>query len=196
MGGARLRAGWVSVAIAIAVAACGSRQPVSTTTVSSGGADVAPAPDSTSAEPEPSSEEFGEPKPPVEPSDEVPEDLERRDVKMTSYEDAMAAPIELGDATRDGGEAQLTGEEVARVMDGHLDDMYEACIRKELERGNELGTVTVDVAIRGRDGMVLGATVEPGRRRFKKCIIGYLEDVRFPAFASPRMGARYRFRAG
>ncbi len=194
MGVTRLRAGWVSVAIAIA--ACGSRQPVRTAMVSSDGADVAAAPDSTPIESEPPNEEVGEAKPPVEASDEAPEDLSRRDVRMTSYEDAMAAPIELGDATRDGGEAQLTGEEVARVMDGHLDEMYEACIRKELERGNELGTVTVDVAIRGRDGMVLGATVEPGRRRFKKCIVGYLEDVRFPAFASPRMGARYRFHAG
>ena len=115
---------------------------------------------------------------------------------MMSYEEAMAAPIDLGDVTSDGGEAQLTGEEVARVMDAHLDEMYEACIRKELERDNELGTVTVDLAIRGSDGMVLGATVEPGRRRFKKCIVGYLEEVRFPGFASARMGARYRFHAG
>jgi hypothetical protein len=78
-------------------------------------------------------------------------------------------------------------------MDAHLDEMYDECIRTELERGNELGTVTIDLAIRGRDGMVLGTTIEPGRRRFKNCLKNYLEDVRFPTFASPRMGARYRF---
>ncbi len=125
--------------------------------------------------------------------DESREERERRDVKMMSYEDAMALPVEIGDASIDGGEAQLTGEEIARFMDAHLDDMYDECIKKELRRGNELGTVTIDLAIRGKDGMVLGTTIEPGRRRFKKCIEDYLEDVRFPTFASVRMGARYRF---
>ena len=74
--------------------------------------------------------------------------------------------------------------------------MYDECIVKELRRGNELGTVTIDLAIRGEDGMVLGTTIEPGRRRFRKCLESYLEDVRFPSFASPRMGARYRFHTG
>ena len=55
------------------------------------------------------------------------------------------------------------------------------------------GDPPIDLAIRGRDGMILGATVEPGRRRFQRCLESYLEDVRFPSFASPRMGARYRF---
>lgn len=183
--------------VAVLLAACGSRQSVSTTAVSSGGADIAAAVESepTTAESEPEVESDGAGSA-DEAADEAAEEPSRRDVKMTSYEEAMAAPIELGDVTRDGGESQLTGEEVARVMDEHLDEMYEACIRRELERGNELGTVTVDLAIRGRDGRVLGATVEPGRRRFKKCIVGYLEEVRFPGFASPRMGARYRFHAG
>lgn len=115
---------------------------------------------------------------------------------MVSYEEAMARPVEIGDATAEGGEAQLTGEQVARFMDDHLDEMYDECIEKELGRDNELGTVTIDLAIRGKDGMVLGATIDPGRRRFKKCLENYLEDVRFPTFASPRMGARYRFHAG
>ena len=120
----------------------------------------------------------------------------RRDIRMMSYEEAMARPVEVGDATADGGEAQLSGEEVASFMDHHLDEMYELCIEKEIRRENELGTVTIDLAIRGKDGMVLGTTIDPGRRRFKKCLEDYLEDVRFPTFASPRMGARYRFHAG
>ncbi len=124
------------------------------------------------------------------------EEPRRRDRKMMSYEEAMALPVMLGDAMVEGGEAQLSATEVARFMDGHLDDMYEECIRKELERGNSLGTVTIDLAIRGQDGMILGATIEPGRRRFKSCLESYLEEVRFPKFSSPRMGARYRIHAG
>ncbi|NNE19855.1 MAG: hypothetical protein HKN10_15395, partial [Myxococcales bacterium] len=108
----------------------------------------------------------------------------------------MARPVEVGDATADGGEAQLSAEEVASFMDDHLDEMYELCIEKEIRRENELGTVTIDLAIRGKDGMILGTTIDPGRRRFKKCLEAYLEDVRFPSFASPRMGARYRFHTG
>lgn len=135
----------------------------------------------------------------IELSDETDasrERPERRDIRMTSYERAMARPVEVGDATAEGGEAQLSGEEVATFMDDHLDEMYELCIEKELRRENELGTVTIDLAIRGKDGMVLGTTIDPGRRRFKKCLEDYLEDVRFPTFASPRMGARYRFHTG
>ena len=125
-----------------------------------------------------------------------PEKPRRRDVKMMSYEEAMALPVAVGDATVEGEERQLSAAEVARILDGHLDDMYEECIRKELERDNPLGTVTIDLAIRGQDGMILGVTIEPGRRRFKSCLESYLEDVRFPKFSSPRMGARYRIHAG
>ena len=125
-----------------------------------------------------------------------PDNPRRRDTKMMSYEEAMALPVTVGDAMSEGGEAQLSAGEIARFMDGHLDEMYEECIRKELERGNSLGTVTLDLAIRGQDGMILGVTIEPGRRRFKSCLQSYLEDLRFPEFSSPRMGARYRIHAG
>lgn len=183
------------------IAACGGRQSSNPTTVNSGGADVqanasAESPSSTEVEAVPDEpidlEAFAR-EPSVEDAEVVSEEPAPRDAKMMSYEEAMALPIEMGDATSDVGETQLSAEEVARIMDGHLDDMYEECVRKELERGNVLGTVTMDLAIRGKDGMVLGATIEPGRRRFKKCLESYVEDLRFPAFASPRIGARYRF---
>lgn len=199
--GGDVRVLWLSGILLIA--ACGGRQSSRPTTVHSGGANV---PTDASVE-SPSSAEFDavadEPvdleafarEPSIEETDVVTGEPPPRDVKMMSYEEAMTLPIEMGDATREGGEAQLSAAEVARLMDSHLDDMYEECIRKELERGNELGTVTMDLAIRGEDGMILGVTIEPGRRRFKKCLESYVEDVRFPTFASPRMGARYRFHA-
>lgn len=187
-----MRVAWLSGVMWVGVA-CGSTQSPSATTVGGGGTDDV-------------SEQAIAEAPPVADAEVAVEDLEepddasdrrlRRDVRMVSYEEAMERPIELGDATLEGGEAQLTGEEVALFMDEHLDEMYDECIKRELGRDNELGTVTIDLAIRGKDGMVLGATIEPGRRRFKRCLENYLEDVRFPRFASPRMGARYRFHAG
>ncbi|MGB3050513.1 MAG: hypothetical protein WBB42_05910 [Polyangiales bacterium] len=198
MGGTEIRAIFLVGAVSMC-AACGSAQSPSSTTVSSGGADV---PEEAIADPgsgvDTESKAVDEEEE-VELSDETKasrERRERRDIKMRSYDEAMARPVEVGDATAEGGEAQLSGEEVASFMDDHLDEMYELCIEKELRRENELGTVTIDLAIRGKDGMVLGTTIDPGRRRFKKCLEDYLEDVRFPTFASPRMGARYRFHAG
>jgi hypothetical protein len=189
---------WLGAAILVG-AACGSPQSPGTTTVSGGGADVpdqAVAEDLAEADVEAAATDLEEAGEQRTDADASSEERSRRDTKIVSYEEAMARPVEIGDATAEGGEAQLSGDQVARFMDDHLDEMYEECIQKELERGNELGTVTIDLAIRGRDGMVLGATVEPGRRRFRKCLESYLEDVRFPKFASPRMGARYRFHAG
>ena len=108
----------------------------------------------------------------------------------------MARPVEMGDPTVEGGESQLSAEQVESVMDVHLEAMYELCIYRELERRDALGTVTMDLAIRGRDGMILGTTIEPGRHRFKRCLERHLNDVYFPTFASPRMGVRYRFDTG
>ncbi|MEM9728782.1 MAG: hypothetical protein AAF997_09370, partial [Myxococcota bacterium] len=62
----------------------------------------------------------------------------------------------------------------------------------EYQRGGKLDTVTIDIAILG-DGSVQGATVSPGSPRFRTCIISVVEDVRFPEFPAPRMGARYQF---
>jgi hypothetical protein len=197
MAGKKVRAMLLGCAVLIC-ASCGSAQSPSSTTVTSGGADV-----SEEAIVEPVRRVDSEPSAvdavgANELSGEAdgPERRNRRDIRMMSYEEAMARPVEVGDATADGGEAQLSGEEIASFMDDHLDEMYELCIEKEIRRENELGTVTIDLAIRGKDGMVLGTTIDPGRRRFKKCLEDYLEDVRFPTFASPRMGARYRFHAG
>ena len=189
--------GWVgirsvgSIGLVLVGAACGSNQAQETTAIRSGGVDLSEEPPAAA----PASEEEFDPEvwnPDLAVDDEESSDRKRaprRDIKMMSYDEAMALPVELGDASAGGGEGQLTGDEIARFMDDHLDDMYDECIRKELQRGNELGTVTIDLAIRGKDGMVVGTTIDPGRRRFKNCLEDYLEDVRFPPFASARTGA-------
>ncbi len=180
----------VACATAVFIAGCGSKQSSGSTTAHEAESEIAEAPSTVAvSESEPVALKPDD----VEPPEDTREDQEKRDVKMMSYEEAMALPMELGDASTDGGETQLTGEAIARVMDGELDGMYHECIEKELRRGNPLGTVTMDLAIRGKDGMVLGTTIDPGRRRFRKCLVDYLEEVRFPTFAAARMGARYRF---
>ncbi len=192
--------GWVSmraiglVGLTLIGAACGAKQSQGTTAVRSGGADLSGEPPVIEvASDEEVDLEIWAPEVEVDEEESADKKPPRRDIKMMSYEEAMALPVELGDATAGGGEGQLTGEEIARFMDEHLDEMYDECIARELQRGNALGTVTIDLAIRGKDGMVVGTTIEPGRRRFKNCLEGYLEDLRFPPFASTRMGARYRF---
>ena len=111
---------------------------------------------------------------------------------LISYDEAMQKPVSVGDATDGCPEKQLSDAQVVVEMDRHLDRMYRACVVPEYKRGRELDTVTIDIAILG-DGSVQGATVSPGSKRFRSCIAGVVEDVKFPKFDAPRMGARYQF---
>lgn len=111
---------------------------------------------------------------------------------LISYEQAMEQPVEVGDATDECPEQQLSDAQVVDEMDRHLDVMVRRCVVSEYQRGGKLDTVTIDIAILG-DGSVQGATVSPGSKRFRACIVGVVEDVRFPEFSAPRMGARYQF---
>ncbi|MEM7137030.1 MAG: hypothetical protein AAF500_10650 [Myxococcota bacterium] len=109
-----------------------------------------------------------------------------------SYDEAMQKPVEVGDATDECPEGQLSDTEVVAEMDRHLDTMFQRCVVSEYQRGGKLDTVTIDIAILG-NGTVQGATVSPGSPRFRTCIVGVVEDVKFPEFGAPRMGARYQF---
>lgn len=111
---------------------------------------------------------------------------------LISYDEAMQKPVEVGDATEDCAEDQLSDAVIVEEMDRHLNDMYAECVVPEYRRGRKLDTVTIDIAILG-DGSVQGATVSPGSAKFKKCIAGIVEDLEFPKFSAPRMGARYQF---
>ena len=110
-----------------------------------------------------------------------------------SYEDAMNQAVELGDATRGGGERQLRREDVAAVMNRHLNSMF-SCVSQERGRGGKLGNVRIDIAIRG-SGNVMGASVRAGSPTFRKCIVGKVRNIHFPQFPAPRMGATYSFSA-
>jgi hypothetical protein len=108
-----------------------------------------------------------------------------------SYEDAMNQAVELGDATKGGGERQLTSADVQGVMDRRLNSLF-SCVSEELRRGGRLGTVQIDIAIMG-SGQVAGTSVNTGSGAFKSCIGGKVRSIKFPDFPAPRMGARYAF---
>jgi hypothetical protein len=110
---------------------------------------------------------------------------------FTSYEDAMNQAMELGDATKGGGERQLNSGDVAGVMNRSLNRMF-GCVGEELRHGGKLGRVTIDLAILG-SGRVMGASVNTGSAGFQKCIATKVRELQFPNFPAPRMGARYSF---
>lgn len=110
---------------------------------------------------------------------------------FSSYEDAMNQAMELGDATKGGGERQLTSADVAGIMNRNLNRMF-ACVSDELRQGGKLGKVTIDIAILG-SGKVMGASVNTGSPGFQRCMAAKVQSVSFPAFPAPRMGARYSF---
>jgi serine/threonine-protein kinase len=110
---------------------------------------------------------------------------------FTSYEDAMNQAMELGDATKGGGERQLSSADVAGVMNSDLNRMF-SCVGEELRHGGKLSRVTIDLAIMG-SGHVAGASVNAGSAGFQHCITTKVQQIQFPGFPAPRMGARYSF---
>ncbi len=112
-----------------------------------------------------------------------------------TFEDAMNQVVDFGDVSRGGGNSsQLTGPQVAEVMNRHVGRIYSACVPAEQARGGELGRVQIDIAI-ASDGHVMGASSRQGSAEFRSCIGRQVSSVRFPEFGAPRMAARYSFDA-
>jgi hypothetical protein len=99
--------------------------------------------------------------------------------------------MELGDATKGGGERQLRTADIEAVMNRKLNTLF-GCVSSELRAGAHLGTVQIDMAILG-SGQVAGASINTGSGSFKKCIAAKVRQISFPSFPAPRMGARYSF---
>ncbi|MEO0321898.1 MAG: protein kinase [Myxococcota bacterium] len=111
-----------------------------------------------------------------------------------SYEQAMAIPVELGDATMNGGQRRLSAGDVSGVMNRNLNRLFSRCVAPARGRGERPGQVTVDIAIAG-SGQVMGVSARHGSGAFKACVRSAVRGVRFPTFGAPRMGARYSFDA-
>lgn len=111
-----------------------------------------------------------------------------------SYEAAMMQAVNLGDVTRGGSEQQLTGSQVASVLDRNQRRFF-PCVSTELRSGQRVSQVSIDIAIAG-SGEVMGVSVRSGSKAFQQCIAGKVQAIRFPKFSAPRMGVRYGFSFG
>lgn len=111
-----------------------------------------------------------------------------------SFEEAMSQVVDFGDVSQGSTMTQLTGPQVAEIMNRNVGRIYGACVPAEQGRGGDLGRVQIDLAIAG-DGHVLGATSRQGSSEFKSCIGRQVSSVHFPSFNAPRMAARYSFDA-
>lgn len=110
-----------------------------------------------------------------------------------TYEEAMNQIVDVGDVNMAGGEGRLSPQQVAGVMNRHLNRIY-PCVAAENRRGGGLSRVQIDLAITG-GGDLLGASTRQGSAAFKACIQSRVRGIRFPTFGSPRMGARFTFHA-
>ncbi len=108
-----------------------------------------------------------------------------------SFEDAMNQAMNLGDASKGGGEARLSTAAIAKVMNAKINKLF-SCVSAELRAGNKLSTVQIDLAIAG-SGKVLGASTRQGTASFRQCVSTKARGIHFPSFSAPRMGARYSF---
>lgn len=110
-----------------------------------------------------------------------------------SYEEAMSQVVEMGDVTAGGGEARLSPQQVAGVMNRSLNSLF-SCVGQELRTGRAPGRVRIDIAIAG-SGQVLGSSVRAGSADFQRCVQGRVAAIHFPSFSAPRMGASFSFDA-
>ena len=105
---------------------------------------------------------------------------------FTSYEDAMNQAMELGDATKGGGERQLRTADIEAVMNRKLNTLF-GCVSQELRGGGRLGTVQIDMAILG-SGQVAGASVNAGSASFKKCMATKMRQICVPVVPGAAYG--------
>ncbi|MFW2388790.1 MAG: hypothetical protein ACN4G0_10665 [Polyangiales bacterium] len=111
---------------------------------------------------------------------------------LPSYAEAMLKPADLGDLTNEGGEEHLRADTVADIMNGHVNDIFNSCVLKEMKTA-KVSRVAIQMVISGK-GKVAGATTKPGSKPFQRCVARKLLAIRFPTFSAPRMGAEYAFR--
>ena len=97
----------------------------------------------------------------------------------------MMQAIDIGSA-HGAGEQTLNAATVAGVMNKHLNQLYNACVR------GPTGKVRIDIAIAG-SGNVLGVSVDGGDGGLQRCVAEQVRRIHFPSFSAPRMGARYSF---
>lgn len=111
--------------------------------------------------------------------------------QLPSYVEAMLEPAELGDLTNDEGQQHLSSTKVSEVMNGHVNDIFQGCVLREIKK-TRMNRISIQMVISGK-GEITGATTKPGSKTFQLCVAKKLIAINFPKFAAPRMGAEYTF---
>lgn len=111
--------------------------------------------------------------------------------ELPSYVEAMLEPAELGDLSNDEGQQHLSSTKVSDVMNGHINEIFQGCVLKEIKK-TRMSRVSIQMVISGK-GEVTGATTKPGSKPFQICVSRKLIAINFPKFSAPRMGAEYSF---
>lgn len=111
--------------------------------------------------------------------------------QLPSYVEAMLEPAELGDLTNDEGQQHLSSTKVSDVMNGHVNDIFQGCVLREIKK-TRMSRISIQMVISGK-GEITGATTKPGSKPFQICVARKLIAINFPKFSAPRMGAEYTF---
>jgi serine/threonine protein kinase len=112
------------------------------------------------------------------------------------YDDYMNQAVNLGDVAGNGGQAQLTQNQINAIMSSKGKAIY-PCIYGELKRNPSLKKVSLKFAIEGASGSVMGVDVTSGgSSEFQSCVAQKMKKIKFPTFSAPRMGATFFFNVG
>lgn len=105
---------------------------------------------------------------------------------FTSYEAAMAAPIEFNMAGGGGGGGTLSDREIVGPLNASL-GRFAGCAAL-----GSPGEVRMRIAV-GGTGAPIGVTVVNGSPAFKNCVVGVVRSLRWRAFGGPRVGFSWGF---
>lgn len=105
---------------------------------------------------------------------------------FTSYESAMAAPIEFNMAGGGGGGGTLSDREIVGPLNASL-GRFAGCAAL-----GSPGDVRLRIAV-GGTGAPIGVTVLNGSGGFKGCVVGVVRSLRWRAFGGPRVGFSWGF---
>jgi len=102
-----------------------------------------------------------------------------------SYEEAMAAGIDLGSLQSNTGQKQLTAEVIQETMDRNV-RRFLKCMDGSTKR------VDLEIAV-GGDGRVVGVSAGAGSGGLRKCCESIVRSIKFPTSAAPRTATSWWF---
>ncbi len=105
---------------------------------------------------------------------------------FTSYESAMAAPIEFNMTGGGGGMGTLSDREIVGPLNAAL-GRFAGCAAMGAP-----GDVRLRIAV-GGTGAPIGVSVLNGSPGFKGCVVGIIRGLRWRAFGGPRVGFSWGF---